>query len=118
MTEKKIKYSTNPLRRSQPWNEDEVVGLLASIEDIAKDHECTENGKLSYIKKMAVDFHLNDKRSMEDIQRLTGLTKEQIEHAIKEQEATTKKIPSLSEIISSMDASLERLKQLLKNTAK
>lgn len=78
-----------PTRLGQPWKEDEVVKLLTSIqkkksvEEIAKEHDRTVGGINAYIRKLAVDYHMNDNRTMEEIQKYTGLTKEQIEDAIK-----------------------------------
>jgi len=96
VSEKKLIYglepSQYPTRLGQPWKEDEFVRLLTSIqkkktvEEIAKEHDRTVGGINSYIRKLAVDYHFNDKRPMEDIQRFTGLTKEQIEDAIKKHE--------------------------------
>jgi predicted DNA-binding protein YlxM (UPF0122 family) len=88
-----------PSRRGQPWNEDEIIKLLKSIKDkktneeIAKEHDRTIGGINSYIRKMALDYYYNDKRSIEEIQKFTGLSKEQIEDAIKKHELkiTTKK---------------------------
>ena len=90
--EKKLMYgldpSKYPSRMGQPWKEDEVVKLLTSIqrkksiEEIAKEHDRTEGSIHSYIRKLAVDYHFNDNRPMEEIQKFTGLTKELIEDAI------------------------------------
>jgi len=95
-TEKKIMYgldaSKYPARLGQPWKEEEVIKLLKSIqkkksiEEIAKEHDRTVGGINSHIQKIAVDYHFNDKRSIEEIQKFTGLTKEQIEYAIKRHE--------------------------------
>ena len=93
MSTKKLMYgldpSKYPTRLGQPWKEDEVIKLLTSIqkkksvEDIAKEHDRTVGGINSYIRKLAVDYHINDKRPLEEIQKFTGLTKEQIDEAIK-----------------------------------
>jgi len=104
-TEKKLMYgldpSKYPSRLGQPWKEDEVVKLLRSIqkkksiEDIAKEHDRTEGGIISYIKKLATDYHFNDKRPIEEIQQYTGLSKEEIEEAIKKR-VIKKKKPTVS----------------------
>ena len=84
--------SKYPTRMGEVWKEDEVIKLLASIKkkksiiDIAKEHNRTIGGIRSYIRKLAADYHFNDKRPIEEIQRFTGLTKEQIEDAIKKRE--------------------------------
>ena len=83
---------SHPSRMGKGWNEEEDVKLLASIqkkksiEEIAKEHDRTVGGINSHIQKIAVDYHFNDKRSIEEIQKFTGLTKEQIEYAIKRHE--------------------------------
>jgi hypothetical protein len=74
------------------WNEEETIKLLKSIqkkksiEEIAKEHDRTIGGINSHIEKMATDYHFNDKRSIEEIEKFTGLTKEEIEFAIKKRE--------------------------------
>jgi hypothetical protein len=86
--------SKYPSRMGQPWNDDEIVKLLRSIqkkkpvEQIAEEHERTVGGIQSRIYTLALDYHFNDKRPMEEIQRFTGLTKEQIEAAIRKRVAT------------------------------
>ena len=74
------------------WNEDEIKKLLSSIqkkksvEEIAKEHERTVGSIESYIRKLATDYHFNDNRSMEEIQKFTGLSRQEIELAIKKRE--------------------------------
>jgi len=95
-TENKLRYgldpSKYPKRMGQTWKEDEVVKLLRSIqkkktiEEIAKEHERTVGSIHSYIRKLAIDYYINDKRPIEEIQKFTGLTKEQIEEVIKRHE--------------------------------
>jgi len=95
-TEKKIMYglaaSKYPARMGQGWKDDEVLKLLTSIQKkkpidtIAKEHDRTIGGIRSYIRKLAADYHFNDQRSMEEIQKFTGLTKEEIEDVIRRQE--------------------------------
>jgi hypothetical protein len=83
---------SHPSRMGKGWNEEEDIKLLKSIqkkkpiEEIAKEHDRTVGGINSHIQKMAADYHFNDKRSIEEIQKFTGFTKEQIEFAIKKRE--------------------------------
>jgi hypothetical protein len=69
-----------PARMGQSWTDDEVTKLLTSIcnkksvEDIAKDHQRTEGGIKAQLKKMAYDYHKNDKKTIEEIETLTGLS--------------------------------------------
>lgn len=80
--------SNYPSRMGQSWKEEEVVKLLRSIqkkksiEEIAHEHERTVGGIASRIQTLAVEYHYNDKRPIEEIQKYTGLSKEQIVTAI------------------------------------
>ena len=95
-TEKKTMYgpdaSKYPARMGQGWEDDEVLKLLTSIqkkkpiETIAMEHERTVGGIRSRIRGLAADYHFNDQRSMEEIQKYTGLTKEEIEDVIRRRE--------------------------------
>lgn len=73
-----------PSRMGQPWTSDEVSKLLAfiannkQIGDIAKEHQRTEGGITAQIRKMAYDYYKNDKKSIEEIRTLTGLSDSQI----------------------------------------
>lgn len=108
---KKLLYgldpSKYPSRMGQPWKKDEVAKLLTSIqskkshEEIAADHDRTVGGIVGCLRKLAVDYHIKDRRPMFEIQRLTGLSTEQIEDAIKRHElkdAAKKAIPIALEI--------------------
>jgi ribonuclease HI len=81
-----------PSRMGQPWKDDEILKLLTSIQKkksielIATEHERTVSSIIAYIRKLAVDYHFNDNRPIEEIQKFTGLSKEQIEDAIKKHE--------------------------------
>jgi hypothetical protein len=83
---------SHPSRMGKGWNKEEDIKLLKSIqkkksiEEIAKEHDRTIGGINSHIEKMATDYHFNDKRSIEEIEKFTGLTKEEIEFAIKKRE--------------------------------
>jgi hypothetical protein len=80
--------SNYPPNMGKVWEDEEVQKLLISIqkkrsmETIAMDHQRTVGGIRSQIRKLAADYHFNDQRPMEEIQRYTGLTKEEIEDAI------------------------------------
>ena len=96
-TEKKVMYgldtSKYPSRMGQPWKDDEVVKLLTSIQkkksidDIAKEHERTKGGIRAHIRQLAADYHFNNEMPIEEIQKYTGLSKEDIEDVIKRREA-------------------------------
>jgi hypothetical protein len=84
--------SKYPARMGQPWKEEEVVKLLTSIqkektvEEIAKAHERTVGSIQAYIRKLAADYYFNDNRSIEEIQKFTRLTCEEIEEVIQKHE--------------------------------
>ena len=134
--------SKYPTRLGQPWKEDEVVKLLTSIqkktsiEEIAKEHDRTVGGIRSYIRKLAVDYHIHDKRTMEEIQTYTGLTKEQIEDAIQKHEVkearkkettehtvekkiktTEEGMPTMMEVVSLLKDIQDKLTMLLEKVA-
>ena len=133
--------SKYPSRMGQPWKDDEIDKLLASIqkkksiEEIAKEHSRTEGGIRSYINKLATDYHFNDKRPIEEIQKITGLTKEKIEDAIKRREykdsakkdivkktkSITKPVsdnePTMKEVVSMLKDIQEKLNMLLEKVA-
>lgn len=100
--ENKLMYgldpSKYPTRLGQPWKNDEIVKLLTSIqknksvEEIAKDHDRTVGDIQSYLRKLAADYHFNDNRPMEEIQKFTGLTKEEIEDSIKKRKQKEDKV--------------------------
>ena len=77
-----------PSRMGQPWTSDEVSKLLAfiannkQVEDIAKEHQRTEGGITAQLRKMAYDYYKNDKKSVEEIEALTGLSEKQINDTI------------------------------------
>ena len=78
-----------PPRMGKKWDDDEVRKLLLSIQkkkpisDIAAEHERTIGAINSERRKLAADYWFNDKRPIEEIIKFTGLTKEEIEDAIK-----------------------------------
>ena len=92
MSESKTIYDTEsfkyPSRRGQPWEDDEIVKLLTSVqkkktvEQIATEHQRTVNGINIRLRELAADYHFNDNRPIEEIQKFTGFTKEQVEEAI------------------------------------
>jgi len=95
--------SKYPARIGKPWKEDEILKLLnsikqkKSIETIAAEHERTVGGINSYRRKLAVDYHFNDQRPMEQIERFTGLTREEIEEAIQRHASKPSKKPKNQE---------------------
>ena len=85
--------SKYPARMGKKWEQEEVQKLLASIKEkkpiseIATEHERTDGGIKSELKKLAANYWFKDKKLLEEIVKLTGLPKEDIELAIKKREA-------------------------------
>ena len=130
----KMDPSKYPSRMGQPWEEDEVVKLLASIqqnksiEDIASDHERTVGGINSYRKKLAVEYYTNDQRPIKQIQKFTGLSQLEIEDAINRHEiregklsskvkANEQKLPNMSEMMIIIKDIQEKLDMLIERVA-
>jgi len=80
--------TTQPSRTGQSWQSDEVLKLLTSIQkkksdkDIALDHGRTIGGIRSYKRKLAADYWFHGKKTMEEIQKFTGLSQSEIQDAI------------------------------------
>lgn len=77
---------------SQVWTDDEVIQLLKlvhakkHIDEIAAIHLRTEEMITSKLKALAVDYHIYDKRSLSQIEKFTGLSRDTILAAIEENE--------------------------------
>lgn len=77
-----------PERMGVGWSDEETVRLLTSIqkkrtiEEIAADHRRSEGAIQSRLRRLAADYHYYDRRPIEEIQKFTGLSKEQVEDAI------------------------------------
>ena len=80
--------SKYPARMGKAWSDEEVAKLLKSVqkkkslEEIAAEHERTVGGIKSHLKVVAVDYHFNNNLSYEEIQKYTGLTRDEIQDAI------------------------------------
>ena len=89
--ESKNKYGLDPSKypanMGKAWSDDEVLQLLQGIrkkktmEEIAEEHGRTVGGISSRLRQIATDYH-NEGRPIEQIQKFTGLTTEQIQDAI------------------------------------
>ena len=77
-----------PERMGMKWEDEEVLKLLSSIkqkksiEEISLEHKRTIGGINSQRKKIAAEYYFNDKKTIEEIMKYTGLTKEEIEDTI------------------------------------
>lgn len=71
------------------WGDEETLKLLISIQkkkpldQIALEHKCTLDDIYVQRQQIASDYWFNDKRSMDEIQKYTRLTKEEINDVIK-----------------------------------
>jgi len=108
--------SDKPPRSGKAWDDEEVLRLLTSIrmkksmEDIALEHKRTVGGIDSKRRKLAYEYFLEG-RTMEEIQRFTGLNKEQLDETIKKYKQiyslnVEKKKPKLISSISSSDSEI------------
>ena len=76
-----------PANMGKAWLDEEVIQLLQeikrkkSIQEIAEQHQRTVGGITSRLKQLAADYH-EEGRCMEDIEKFTGLTQEQITETI------------------------------------
>jgi hypothetical protein len=81
-----------PVNMGKAWLDDEVVQLLKAVKakkthnEIALEHGRTLGGIVAKLKGIAADYYFGDKRSLDDIQRFTGLDKETISDAISRRE--------------------------------
>jgi HAMP domain-containing protein len=71
--------------KGKPWTEEEVVRLLESLEttksiqEIAAEHKRTTGGINGRRKALVYKYHFVDKLSLEEIQRKTRFSKDEIE---------------------------------------
>jgi len=81
-----------PANMGKAWLDDEVVQLLKNVKakkthsEIALEHGRTLGGIVSKLRGIAADYYFGDQRSIDDIQRFTGLDKETISDAISKRE--------------------------------
>lgn len=125
-----------PSRMGQPWDADEIVKLLQSVRksethaQMAINHGRTVGGIISKLKGLAVDYY-DEERPIEQIQKFTGLTKEEIADAVsrrdwklqqqekkKEQKQKTYRIEeqnTIHDFVQERDPQLEEMIGLLKD---
>jgi hypothetical protein len=81
-------------RARTTWDEEEVKQLLSevyrqkSFKEIAAEHKRSAGAIKAQLKKMAADYWFHDWRTIEQIITFTGLTKKEVETAIKQRYAT------------------------------
>jgi hypothetical protein len=85
-----------PARMGQAWDEEETVKLLKSLQkkksigEIATEHERTPGAINARRRQLAADYWFNDNRSLEEIEKYTGLTRQEIEGVIQKRIAAQK----------------------------
>ena len=79
--------------KGKRWTDEEVIQLLTSArkkkthEELAVTHGRSKNSIFQKLKSLALDYHEGEGKTVEEIQRFTGLSKEVIEQAILESSA-------------------------------
>jgi len=87
-----LDISHYPSRMGKAWDEEEVIKLLKSIQkkksikEIAVVHQRTEGGIACKLRGLAADYYIYDKKTIDEIQKYTGLSKEDIVEAIQRKE--------------------------------
>jgi hypothetical protein len=81
-------------RAGMAWDEEELKRLLSgihrqrSLKEIAAEHKRSITALKAQLKKMAADYWFHDWRTVDQIMTYTGLTKREVEGAIKHRHAT------------------------------
>jgi len=89
--------SKYPARMGLKWDVDEVDKLLAyiqektSLQEIASAHQRSPGGIRAQINKMAAEYWFNDRKPIEKISNLTGLSKSEIEDIIDKENTKAEK---------------------------
>jgi hypothetical protein len=114
------------------WSDEEVRRLLSainkkkSVKQIAADHERTPTAIKAQLKKMAAEYWFHDWRTVDDIMIFTGLTRKEVEAAIKykyvcdiaaglreEAQDSTKEIAGLKQEIVTMKEDMKEILRLM-----
>jgi predicted transcriptional regulator len=75
-------------RKGQRWHDDEVLKLLTlvrsktSIREIAQEHQRSITAINLKLRSLAADYYYYENRSIQEIQRFTGLKPDEIKNAI------------------------------------
>jgi predicted DNA-binding protein YlxM (UPF0122 family) len=119
-----------PSRLGAPWDEAECKKLLQliksekSIEDVAKEHNRTPGAISARLRHLAAEYYEKD-YSIDDIEELTGLSRDIIGEAIarhssaKEKPKSKKKTSSVStnnevvKVLNDIKSSIDKLIKLL-----
>ncbi len=88
-----------------------------SFKVIALNHERTPDAIKAQLKKMAAEYWFHDWRTVEDIVRITGLTKKAVEAAIQyryKQYPTVKQEDTVAELKAEIVTMKEDMKEILR----
>ena len=116
--------SQYPSRMGQAWQEEEVIKLLKlvqkkkSIKEIADIHQRTEGGITGKLKSLAADYYIYDKKTVDEIEKYTGLSKEVILEAIQKKQyrnSLTKKEREIIRASESYEPSLNEIMIIMKD---
>ena len=87
-----LNKSNCPSRMGKVWLDEEVLQLLTSIRnkkntnEIANEHQRTLGGIISKLRGLAAEYYFNDKKSIDEIMKITNLEKDVIIDAIQKRE--------------------------------
>ena len=80
--------TSRPANCGKKWTDEETLEVLKAIRRketialIAKNHQRTHGGIHAKLKELAADYYYNEEKSIEDIEKFTGLSKDNIADAI------------------------------------
>jgi hypothetical protein len=114
-------------RRGKTWTEEEELELLRAVRRkethamMATRHERTEGGIYSHLKRLACRYYFNENRSLEEIEKFTGLSQDIIQQTIgrnrREKQSLEQRRYSSPEItIEHPREVLKEIRDLLKET--
>ena len=92
-------------RAGMAWDEEEIKRLLSgiyrkrSLKELAAEHKRSFTALKAQLKKMAADYWFHDWRTVDQIMVYTGLTKREVEAAIKHKYASYS-VPQENNVVS------------------
>ena len=115
--------SLYPSRMGKAWDEEEVIKLLKlvqqkkSIKEISEVHQRTEGGIRAKLKGLAADYYIYNNKTVDEIEKYTGLSKEVILEAIqkKQYRDSLKKEKKIITASESYEPSLNELMTVMKD---
>lgn len=110
-----------PSRMGQKWTTQEVNQLLDEIQkgktlnDISLSHQRTRGGISSQLRKMAYEYYEYEKKSLEEISRLTGLSTYTILKTVEKncQSVTSSRKNEVLPILKEINNSLSQIRNYL-----